>query len=352
MWTESQVYKEDLERIASCVSIDWTQFEGKTLFVTGATGLIGCTAIGAVIYACAKHSVNVQVIALVRNIEKAKLKFSGLLRDFDNIKFIVGDVCSLPVIEDKIDYILHGASITDSMTFMNRPVETIKTSLYGTIGLLEIAKTKNVQSFVYLSSMEVYGSPTSKRILMENDVDYVNPLSVRSCYPESKRMSENLCISYASEYHLNIKIARLAQSFGPGIATKDVRVFAQFARNAQLGKDIVLRTDGLSERMYVYTMDAVSALIIILLSGKNGDAYNIANPETYCSIKKMAEIAVEALHKARKSSILIQIDESSPYPPNHYLYLDGSKLDALGWRPTVNLPEMFQRMCGNAVEEE
>lgn len=352
MWKESQVYKEDLERIANCVSIDWTRFEGKTLFVTGATGLLGCTAIGAVIYACAKHSVNVQVLALVRNLEKAKHKFSGLLRDFDNLKFIVGDVCSLPIIEDKIDYILHGASITDSTAFVNRPVETIKTSVNGTIGLLELAKSKNVRSFVYLSSMEVYGFPSSSRVLKETDLDYINPLSVRSCYPESKRMSENLCISYVSEYHLNVKIARLAQSFGPGITNEDARVFAQFARNAQLGEDIVLVTKGLSERMYVYTMDAVSALIIILLSGKNGDVYNVANTNTYCSIKKMAELAAEALQKVHKSSILVRIDDNNPYSPNHYLYLDSSKLGALGWKPAVDLPEMFQRMCGIAVEGE
>ena len=347
MWTESRVYSQDLEQVACCESIDWRKFDNTTVLITGATGLIGYTMVSAILYSTAKHSVNVRIIALVRNMEKARHKFAQILQQFDNLEFVTGDVSEYPVIDSNIDYIIHGASVTASASFVDQPVETIKTSLYGTISMLELAKQNNVISMIYMSSMEVYGSPTLKRLLTEADVDYLDPLLVRSCYPESKRMAENLCISYAAEYGINVKVARLAQTFGPGIDKDDNRVFAQFARKAQLGEDIVLLTDGSSERMYIYTMDAVSALITILLEGTRGNAYNIANKNTYCSIRQMAEMVAECLQKQHKSAVLVQKVEDqtiAKFSPTHHIFLDTSKLEGLGWKPSVDLPEMYKRM--------
>ncbi|MBC8532360.1 NAD-dependent epimerase/dehydratase family protein [Gehongia tenuis] len=346
MWTELDVYHADLENISTESALKWERFRGKTVFVTGATGLIGQTVVGAIVYSCAKRNINVRVLALTRSYEKGKAKFENLLKSHHNLDFIIGDVRSLPKIDEKIDYIIHGASVTESDAFIKHPVETIKTSLEGTINVLELAKQKAVTSVVYLSSMEVYGSPHVKAILTEDDLGDVNPLSVRSCYPESKRMAENLCISYASEYDVNVKIARLAQTFGPGIDREDRRVFAQFARCAQKGDDIVLLTDGSSERMYVYTMDAVSAILMILLEGGSGEAYNVANKETYCSIKEMAEMVARVLCGPKRSSVVIKNNarENVKYPPNHYLFLDTTKIESLGWIPRVGLSEMYKRM--------
>ena len=183
-------------------------------------------------------------------------------------------------------------------------------------------------------------APGLKKLLKENDLGFVDPMQVRSCYPEGKRMAENYCSSYADEYDVPVKVIRLAQTFGPGIPKDDNRIFADFVRRARSGQDIVLRTTGKSTRMYLYIDDAVTAIFTVLLHGTNGTAYNAANPDTYSSVKEMAEIATQQFGEERMK-VCIDIDPDAPYPPEHHLPLDVSKLQALGWVPSLNLREML-----------
>lgn len=122
--------------------------------------------------------------------------------------------------------------------------------------VLELAREKNA-AMVYVSSMEVYGNPNLTHEVSEEDYGYINLSNVRSSYPESKRMCECLCTAYASQYGVQVCTARLAQTFGAGILATENRVFAQFARSAISGSDIVLHTLGQSEGNYVYTSDAI-----------------------------------------------------------------------------------------------
>ena len=161
------------------------------------------------------------------------------------------------VYSDSVDYIIHGASATSSKYFVSNPVETIYTALDGTSNILKFATEKKINGMVYLSSLEVYGTPEKDAdLITENDYGYIEPLSVRSSYSEGKRMVECLCASYAHEYSVPVKIARLSQTFGPGVAYEDGRVFAEFARCALEQRDIVLHTQGHTVRSYCYTKDA------------------------------------------------------------------------------------------------
>ena len=286
MIMQSKIYLEDMNFVAACSSIDWEKLRNKNILVTGGTGLIGSTLINALLYANDKKHLHLQVVALVRNIEKARTIFG----EHNSLKLVVGTVEKLPDLDMPIDYIVHGASPTASAFFVEHPVETIKTAVTGTINLLEIAVKKCVQGFVYLSSMEVYGAPHTDDVIPETQGTTVDTMSVRSCYPEAKRMCESLCASYASEYKVPAMAIRLAQTFGAGVAADDVRVFAEFARCAMHKQDIVLQTAGTSKRCYLYTADAVTAILTILLSGKAGEAYNVANRDTYCSIVEMAHM--------------------------------------------------------------
>lgn len=345
MWTESEIFLQDLQAVAAATFIPWDKLENKTIFVTGATGLIGQTLISALLYYSMVKHMPLKVLALVRDREKAERIFARQLKDCGNLFFVEGTVEQLPEIAEEVHYIVHGASPTASLFFAQQPVDTIKTAVLGTMHVLELAKEKQVKGVVYLSSMEVYGSPTQDTPLREKDVDYMNPLLVRNCYPESKRLCETLCASYFAQYRVPTTAARLSQTFGPGVEPSDNRVFAQFARCVQSNEDIVLLTTGESKRTYVYTMDAISALLTILLNGVPGECYNVSNMDTYCSVYEMAQMAAKELAQGRiEVKICVDSVQSVKFSPPHKYYLDNTKLRGLGWKATVPLQEMYLRM--------
>lgn len=352
MWTNSAIYQEDMDFITYTAGINWSKLRGKTVLVTGGTGLIGSTLINALLYANKKQSLELKVIALVRDLEKAKDKFAPQLQLSEGLEFVIGTVEALPKIIGNIDYIIHGASPTASLYFVEHPVETIKTAVNGTMALLQLARQKRVQGFVYLSSMEVYGTPQSDAIIEETQGTTVDTMVVRSCYPEAKRLCESLCASYASEYDVPAMVLRLAQTFGPGVAKNDARVFAEFARCVMQSQDIVLQTSGLSKRCYLYTADAVTAILTVLLDGVIGEAYNAANRETYCSIVEMAVLVAENLAGgAIKVRTFAEGKCKGRFPPQHKLNLGTAKLEGLGWSASKNLLAMYQRMIGLLRQE-
>lgn len=332
---QEQINPERDNLIKCCKWIDWARLENSVILITGATGLIGFNIIKELCEI--RSTLNLRILALVRDSEKARIKF----RDYaDQIRLLQGDILHLPEIDVPVDYIIHGASITSSRAFVESPVETIMTSVLGTKNLLELAKVKKVKSMVYLSSMEMYGSFQEKELLTEDKVGYLNPLQLRSSYPESKRMCENLCVAYHSEYGVPVKIARLAQTFGPGIPKNDSRVFVQFLDSALQGKDIEIKTAGKSARMYVYTFDAVTAIFSVLIRGKDAVAFNIANKKTYCSIHELAVLISDKFGK--NSRVLVNtgnLEETKMYPPDSFLYLDTTRLESLGWKAQYSLEE-------------
>lgn len=344
MLNKEEILLEDWENMAMEESIDWECLNGKCILVTGATGLIGTTLIHGIMQRNEKKEAGIHILALVRNKEKANALFSSYIERGD-LQLVAGDILKLPLIEENVDYIIHGASVTASRDFVEKPVETITTAIDGTRNLLELARQKNVKGMVYMSSMEVYGTPYDEQPLTEERMGYLNPLAVRSSYSESKQMVENLCVAYASEYGIPVKIVRLTQTFGPGVAGDDGRVFAEFARCAVMGKDIRLQTEGLTKRMYLYTADAVTALLTVLTKGEDGQAYNAANVNSYCSIREMAELVAKEFGQG-KSSVVIAVSDTpnASYNPVMQVYLDTTRLQALGWTTHVDLREMYERM--------
>ncbi len=341
--TNRNILEEDLDILCHTQCIDWEKFHNKHILVTGGTGLIGSTLIKALLYASKVRGLNLHIHALVRNFDKAFKIFGG---ENNNLELIIGTLESLPEIFCSIDYIIHGANPTASLYFVKQPVETIQIAVDGTFKLLTLAREKGVKSFVYLSSMEVYGAPLDDKMIPETQGCTLDSMAIRSCYPIAKRLCENLCASFASEYNVPTKVVRLAQTFGPGVAKDDARVFAEFARDAIENRDIILQTDGSSKRMYLYTADAVSAILTILLRGKSGCAYNAANPETYCSIREMAELVASEIANNKISVRVLNNRNSAAqkYPPSHHLRLDSQKLLYLGWQPRRDLKEMYLRM--------
>ena len=321
-----------------------TAFEGKTVFISGATGLIGKTLVSRILEYNQDAAEPVRIAALVRNPEKAKRLFPDA--DPDILCIYHGDVTSWEPCDIGADYIIHAASETSSRAFVENPVGTIRTALRGTETMLEFARRNPCRGFVYLSSMEVYGTPSTDEKIDETHSTDLDPMKVRSCYPVSKRMCESLCASYASEYGIPARVIRLTQTFGPGVEYHDGRVFAEFARCALEGRDIVLHTKGETRRSYLYTEDAVSAILTVLLKGSNAEAYNAANEDTYCSVREMAEL-VSGMCAGGKTGVRIEeVPDAGVfgYAPVLRMNLDTKKLQALGWKPTTGLQQMFKNM--------
>ncbi|WP_088188560.1 NAD(P)-dependent oxidoreductase [Desulfosporosinus sp. FKA] len=335
-----EILKVDLQSIVSDNNIPWDELKNSSVLITGATGLIGGMLIRALNHANATYKFNIRLIACGR--DKAKFDALGI----SNAEFISADIRDFHIFSslERVDYIFHCAAITKSADMVEKPVDVMTTSVDGTRNMLEFARKKGCKSFIYLSSMEVYGQNLDGEVT-EQDLGNIDLSNSRSCYPESKRFCEMLCVSFAKQYGLNIKIARLAQTFGAATPKDDTRVFAQFARSAINGENIVLHTEGKSRGNYCYTADAVCGLFTLLLKGNNCEAYNISNPETSMTIREMAELVASTLGNG-KSKVVVDIPkENLGYAPTVEHKLNIDKITALGWQPKYGLKEMYLRLA-------
>ena len=331
------------------VNMDLSYFENSKILISGATGLIGRSIVNTLL--SHKGKLPIHVVALVRNRKKAEAIFAGISNE--NLTFLESDVCALQAESLGVDYIVHAASMTSSRAFVDAPVEVIQTSLKGTERLLEFARSNPVKKFVYLSTMEVYGSQESDAPILESNPTNLDSTRIRSCYPESKRLCECLCSSYFAEYGVPACTVRLTQTFGPGVEYQDGRVFAEFARCVIEERDIVLHTAGDTKRNYLYTADAVNAIFTVLKSGTPGEAYNAANEDTYCSIREMAQLVADMFGKGKTHVVFQKNDniEKFGYAPTLKMNLCAGKLRALGWKPKVGLEEAYRRMISSMQAE-
>ena len=340
----SAVVQEDMNIALSDRSIPWEKLDGKTVMISGATGLIGRTVVNLLLAYGQTVSQPPKILALVRSPEKAK----AIWGENPCVRLVKWSAEEPLCYEGAVDYMIHGASQTSSRGFVEQPVETIRTALSGTENLLRVAREKQVAGFVYLSSMEVYGTPQTDEIISESYVGSIDPLKVRNCYPEAKRMCESLCVSYCSEYGVPATIARLTQTFGPGVQADDNRVFAEFARCATQKRDIILHTKGETKRSYVYTADAARAILSVLLLGTPAQAYNVANSSTYCTIYEMAQMVAKEL-AGDEISVRCELTDAEKlgYAPVLHMNLDTTRLCGLGWKPGCSLSDMFRRMIAD-----
>lgn len=330
MLAQGNIIKEDIRLVSAAEFIDWNKLKGVTILVTGATGLIGTSFIKALSFANKERNLGLKILGLVRDRRKAEKRFEEIVSEA-MLSFVEGTVEALPEIIDPIDYILHAASQTASKEFVQHPVETINTSVLGTFNLLKVAKEKKVKGFVYLSSMEVYGYPKKGHKVKEEEIGALTPLDIRNSYPIAKMASESMTCAYASEYGVPTMICRLTQTFGPCVNYNDNRIFAYFGRCVNEKKNIVLKTNGKTERCYLYTTDAVTAILTIMLNGVPGHAYNAADEDTYCSIAEMAErVAADAGIDVEYD---IQDEVINGFPQTLYMNLDTTALKELGWMP-------------------
>ena len=342
--TGNKIINQDIEQIIANRT-DWIKFNGKSVLISGANGFLPAYMVEVLCTLKIKGCIEeIQIYALVRNIEKAQNRFRHYL-ECDFLHFIVQDVCKPIKIDGKVDYIIHAASQASPKYYGIDPVGTLNANVLGTSNLLELAKTKQVQSFLYFSSSEVYGAVDDSKIpTKEHEYGYLDPTKVRSCYAESKRMGENICVSFLHQFNVPVKIVRPFHTYGPGLALDDGRVYADFIADLVNNNNIVMKSDGSAKRAFCYLSDATIAFFTILLDGINGEAYNMGNPSCETSIVDLAQLLLD-LFPEKKLKLIKQDLDNSKYLQSQVSRNcpDISKIKTLGWFPTIGLKEGFYR---------
>ncbi len=317
-------YLYDLYK-ASTINLPWDNLYGCNILITGATGLIGSCLVDVLMMHPNK---NYQVYASGRNKTRALQLFTKYLDD-EAFHFFVYDVSQPLDCNINFQYIVHAASNASPNFFVSKPVEIIKSNIYGVINLMNYGLKHDLKRFLYVSSGEVYGEGDG-RIFTEDYSGYVDSTKPRSCYPSSKRTAETLCAAYSAEYGVDTVIARPTHVYGPHFTESDNRVYAQFIRNVINGEDIVLKSTGSQYRSWCYVVDCVSALLHILLKGEKGQAYNIADNSSNISIKELAETIARISNKKVVMELPSEIEKKGFNVVTKSVF-STKKLENLGW---------------------
>ena len=313
------------------MTMNWGKLEGASALITGATGLIGRLLVDILLKRKREYGQHIEIYALSRC---GGLNEEGVYEWIQSVDSPFPDV--------HVDFIIHAAGDNSPKQFLNNPINVFNTAVMGTANLLEWSKNSKLSGFVFVSSGEVYGRvPVESGPIKEDMIGILDPMALRSCYPEGKRAAENICACYAAQYDVPVCVIRPCHLFGPTMRRDDDKVIAQFIRMAISGDPIEIYGNGLQRRSYCYGDDAVSGIFTALLSGKSGEAYNIAHPQNAVSLKELAYMIMAASGREDTPTIL---GRQEPHGSGiTHAVLDSSKLISMGWNPVVSLTDGLKR---------
>ena len=348
---DNSIILEDLNSIASN-PFPWGSLANKTVLVTGGAGFIGSYLVKTLLHVNNLLDLGLTIVCVTRNIRSIKKRLN-FCNNFPELIVFEQDM-SLPLSPDfpSADIMIHAASQASPSYYSADPVGTLAANVLGTINLLNFAQKNTLDQFLYISSGEVYGELVdADSEITEDSYGYLDPTKVRSCYGESKRMSENICVSYSHQYGIDTRIVRPFHTYGPGLSPNDGRVFADFIHAAASGNDVVMTSDGSAKRPFCYISDAVTGIFHVLFNGKSSNAYNLANPEGEVSIKELATIVSETrtdLEISVKNSVQAVSYLKSPI---FRQIVNIDKLKLLGWTPKLSVVDGFKRSVSAEVEK-
>lgn len=344
----NRIIREDVQSIMD-EPIHWGKLKGKTILLTGASGMLGSYIISTLVALNQTKEWGMSLYGLMRHPEKLQPELR------EQIHVIQQSVTDPIETDVRFDYVLHTASPASPLIMKKDPVGTIAANTLGAWNTLKLAADSHADGYLFLSSREIYGQPDAdQKVFREDTYGFVDPLDPRSCYPEGKRAAETMCASYRAQFGLNTKIARLAHTFGPGMKIDDGRVQADFLRDVVNRRNILLKSEGTAIRTYTYVRDAVAALFYLLLNSPDAEmVYNISSEASTVSIRELAEAMANA-YPERHLKLEFDIPESKGNDgtaPFTLGILSSDKIKSIGWKPAVSLDEGIKRTATYLEEE-
>lgn len=344
----TRVIEEDLRAVLAR-DLPWQALSGRRIVVTGAGGFLGGYLVRTLLalHRAGKVDVPLQVVAPVRDVERAKAKLADCVDDaqLTLMRWDLNEI-AVPDLGD-VHYVIHNASQASPKYYGSDPMGTMLPNTVGTAALLEaLRRGGDPKGLLFVSSSEIYGAVSSEHGLREQDYGVVDPMGLRACYAESKRAGEALCVAFHHQHRIPTWVVRPFHTYGPGLTPDDGRVFSDFAYNVARNEHIVMNSDGSARRAFCYASDAIAGFFTVMLLGKAAQAYNVANEAAELSVMEFAEMLVGLFPDKA-----LQVERRVAVDPAGYLRStvnrivpDTARLQGLGWRAEVTPEQGFRRM--------
>lgn len=365
----NDVMRKDLDFIIDALEKEFDLLSGKNLLITGGAGFLGYYLVQSILHwnNCNKDKKQIK-LWIFDNFIRGVPKWIVMFEQRHDVHIIKHDITTpLPITKITFSFIIHAASIASPTYYRFHPIETMDANVQGLRHLLDYAlkqkeNTGQVEGFLFFSSSEIYGEPTPNNIptpeAYRGNVSCTGP---RSCYDESKRYGETLCVNFSRHYSLPIKIARPFNNYGPGLKITDRRVIPDFARNIFSNEDIMMFSDGTPTRTLCYVADAIIGYYKILLNGLPGEAYNIGVKKPEISILELAERLADIGRRyfGYSGKIVRKVSKDKEYltdNPSRRCPDIAKARTQLGYVPSIGLDEGLLRIMSwyseNLQEEE
>ena len=327
---DSKTWVSDLDEVINELP-ELEELVGKSVLITGSTGLICSAVVDILIRWNEMHPGKVKILAAGRSEKRVEERFAPYSTE-GWFLFVPYDASSTEnTFYIPCDYIIHGASNASPNKIMKEPVETMLSNFMGLKGLLDYANEKGTKRILYISSSEVYGRKEHNKPSKIDEYGWIDLLNSRSSYSIGKCAAETMCASYFDEYGVESVIVRPGHIYGPTAVQTDNRVSSAWAYDVAQGKDIVMKSDGSQLRSYCYCLDSASAILKVLLKGESVHAYNISNPDSVITIRRMAELLTKFAGVDLKMELPTD-SEKRGFNPMSNSSLDSTELLSLGWR--------------------
>ncbi len=270
-----------------------------------------------------------EVIAIDNFFTGSKENLSQL-SDETNFELIRHDIVKPILLE--VDWIFNLACPASPIHYQYNPVKTVKTNVMGTLNMLGLAKRVKAR-ILQASTSEVYGDPQAHP-QQESYFGNVNPIGLRSCYDEGKRIAETLMMDYHRQSQVDVKIVRIFNTYGPRMHPEDGRVVSNFIVAALKGEPITIHGDGLQSRSFCYVTELVDAMYKMMNTENFTGPVNTGNPGEFT----MIELAETVLKMTNSSSKLVKVEARPDDPGRRQPDITLAK-EKLGWEPKIKLKE-------------